>query len=768
MANPVHIAPQGGSISSQGAANRPYPTSHPIGNVQAAELGYGIGTALNRICLGCIDTFGNWWNKPSAEQLSKQRQLTIIRHQIRELIPELTSALNKIPKNSKDPRALNWSLRRIQKIASNHMSLLVPSEDESLRKYQTKQFKPLEERISKLQPLVKDKLRPLLPILFQNMKNAEKGMDGEEKKSGLNLQRTSEFNQERAPHQDKGSSLHQLQSGRSFPAAFNLADLNGNNGFIINGINSFDGSGQSVASAGDVNGDGIGDLIVGAPNTPSSGGAGQSYVFFGQKSSWSSPISPSSLKGANGFILSGINAGDGIGSSVASAGDVNGDGIGDLILGAREASPAGILGAGQSYVFFGSKSPMSSSFFSLSSLNGANGFMLNGINFRDESGTSVASAGDVNGDGIGDLIVGAPGASNFAGQSYVFFGSKNPWSSPISLSIINGTNGFILNGPFGSNSGVSVASAGDVNGDGISDLIVGAPEAGIYVVFGRKGPWNSPINLSSLNGANGFILNGNNFTGTGTSVASAGDVNGDGISDLIVGAPEAGALGAVNFAGQSYVVFGRKGQWNSPINLFSLNGANGFIINAINANDQIGTSVASAGDVNGDGIGDLILGAPSAASSSGESYVVLGSKGPWNSSFSLLSLNGVNGFVINGINANDQIGTSVASAGDVNGDGIGDLIVGAPGASNFAGQSYVVFGQRASTSSSTTTNTTTPSGSSTNIGAIVGGVLGGTLLIAAAATVVALKVLKKGCFAEKTTATPNRMNNQAIFNDDNL
>jgi hypothetical protein len=757
MANPVQIAHPGASVLSHGAANRPYATNHPIGTVQAAELGYGIGTAINRICLGCIDKFANWWNKPSAEQLSKQRQITIIRHQIRELIPELASALNKIPKNSKDPRALNWALRRIQTIASDNMSLLVPNEDESLREYQIKQFKPLEDRISQLPTFAKDKVRPLLPILFHNMESAEKGMDGEEK-IGLNPQRTSEFNHERAPHRDKGSGLHQHQSGRSFPAAFNLADLNGANGFILNGINSNDQSGNSVASAGDVNGDGIGDVIVGAYGAASTG---QSYVIFGSKSSWSNPMSLLILNGNNGFTINGIKSNDQSGNSVASAGDVNGDGIGDLIVGAPSASSI----VGQSYVIFGSKSSWSSP-FSLSSLNGNNGFTINGIKSNDQSGYSVASAGDVNGDGIDDLIVGAEGASSAAGQSYVIFGSKSSWSSPFSLSSLNGNNGFILNGTLGSQSGWSVATAGDVNGDGIDDLIVGGENAlpgaadQSYVIFGSKNRWSSPISLLNLDGTNGFILNGTLGSLSGYSVASAGDVNGDGIDDLIVGAP----YDSFN-TGQSYVIFGNKNRWSSPFSLSSLNGNNGFILNGIESLDISGHSVASAGDVNGDGIDDLIVGAPGASSKTGRSYVVFGSNKSWSSPISLSNLNGNNGFTINGINAGDQSGWSVASAGDVNGDGIGDLIIGANDASLKAGQSYVVFGQNASTSSSTTT---TPPGSSTNIGAIIGGVVGGTVLVAAVATVVALKVLKKGCFSEKTTATPNRMNNQAIFNDDNL
>ena len=493
------------------------------------------------------------------------------------------------------------------------------------------------------------------------------------------------------------------------PLAINLSAVAaGSGGFVINGQCAGDNSGFCVANAGDVNGDGLTDLIVGAPySNPAAGGrAGRSYVVFGKSNTTTIDLSAIAA-GSGGFVINGQSAYDNSGFSVASSGDINGDGLADLIVGARRSNPAAGGAAGRSYVIFGKTSTSAINLSAVAA--GSGGFVINGQSSADYSGISVASAGDVNGDGIADLIVGAylsdPASGQGAGRSYVLFGKIS--TSAINLSTIaSGSGGFVINGQSSADySGFSVASAGDVNGDGLADLIVGAPlsdpAAGSgagrsYVVFGKTS--TSAINLSAItSGSGGFVINGHSaYDFSGRSVASAGDVNGDGLADLLIGAHFSESAAGSN-AGRSYVVFGRTS--TSAINLSAIaSGSGGFVINGQSAYDFSGRSVASGGDINGDGLADLIIGTyddATAGSGAGRSYVVFGKTST--SAFDLSAVaSGSGGFVINGQSSADYSGFSVASAGDVNGDGLADLLVGARrsdhAAGSDAGRSYVIFG----------------------------------------------------------------------------
>ena len=529
-------------------------------------------------------------------------------------------------------------------------------------------------------------------------------------------------------------------------AAIQMSDDNG--GFVLNGVAMGDNSGFSVSGAGDVNGDGLDDIIVGAPlAAPNGNNSGASYVVFGKSDGGIVELSTIATAGT-GFILNGVDVDDRSGFSVSGAGDINGDGLDDILIGASRAQVGGgSSDTGVGYVVFGKSDSGTVQLSTIDDGNNLEGFAISTVaNFgrfpSSEPGhISVSRAGDVNGDGLDDILIGTPYADPNGtekiqnnGASYVVFG-KSDGANITLAEIDNGDTdeGFAINGGFlatGSShefSGWSVSDAGDVNGDGLDDVIIGAPNVGeeadgqrahsgaSYVVFGKTD--GGVIELSDIADASserGFAIEGGPLTGididddgydvnilSGASVSGAGDINGDGLDDVIIGANGTDPSGLLNI-GASYVVFGKTGNDIVELSAIADDDDNaGFIIKGVDAGDRSGYSVSGAGDINGDGLDDLIIGAYQAEPNgtdninSGASYLVFGKTDGNIVELSLVDF-GIGGFVINGATGGDQSGFSVSGAGDVDGDGFDDLIVGAGGADpnnvTDSGAGYVIFG----------------------------------------------------------------------------
>ncbi len=450
------------------------------------------------------------------------------------------------------------------------------------------------------------------------------------------------------------------------------------------GEDASDRSGNSVAGAGDVNGDGYDDILIGAYNDEDGGSfSGQTYLILGKGSGW---VMDKDLSEASASFW-GEDANDQSGCCVAGAGDVNGDGYDDILIGAYGDDDGG-SDAGQTYLIFGKASGWAmDTDLSLSSAS------FRGEDADDESGSSVAGAGDVNGDGFDDILIGAKGdedgGGTNVGQTYLILGKASGWSMDTDLS---GSSASFWGEDSGDYSAYSVSGAGDVNGDGYDDILIGAEgdddmgtEAGqTYLILGKASGWAMDTDLSASSAS---FRGESSFDFAGCSVDGAGDVNGDGYDDILIGAVQNDEGGS--WAGQTYLVLGKASGW--AMDTFLSGAAASFI--GEDSNDQSGYSVAGAGDVDQDGYDDFLIGGygdEDGGSMAGQTYVILGHATGWTKDTYLSSASG--SFI--GEDPDDFSGFRVAGAGDVNGDGYDDIFIGAPyddDGGSTAGQTYLVL-----------------------------------------------------------------------------
>jgi len=333
--------------------------------------------------------------------------------------------------------------------------------------------------------------------------------------------------------------------------------------------------GGKVQFVGDLNGDGFADLAVGAASD-----AGTVYIFYG-------PTLPNGVDGAN-LILRGEIAGDQFGArAIAGAGDVNGDGFADLVVGAPLNSDLFIVEQGKAYLF-GGGAPMDDNPEAV----------ISGVLDNQNFGSAVSGGGDHNGDGIPDLVVGAPGYNGLNGRAYVFYGPSFPNAA---------TQGLIIDPPTqGAMFGREISSDGDIDGDRADDIVIGAPQRQLaYVFLGRFGGMDTfpDVIITSMSGAAAEL---------GSAVFLA-DITADGLADYLVSDDRDSGAGLVN-------------GYFAP----SLSGLADWVVNGRNGNVLFGYAVA-AGDVNGNGFADVIIGDPAFTQTNlntGRVYIYLGGSPP--------------------------------------------------------------------------------------------------------------------------------------------
>jgi len=470
-----------------------------------------------------------------------------------------------------------------------------------------------------------------------------------------------------------------------------VRSMTNNIGIEVQGGSNVQLVGSNISSVGDVNGDGVDDLLLSRLIDTFGTGVGEAFIIFGD--SPLEDIELDNLLPGQGFRIEETPSQTPSVWSASSAGDVNGDGFDDFAI--------STTGDRAAYIVFGREDLDQSQSMNLTDLSADQARIITGdLNVSLINGIesiAISAIGDVDGDGYDDIIIGAPndqsGGQNAGGAYVVFGGPESLVGSTIDLDAATSNQvEFIQGEDIQGTLGRTVSSAGDMNGDGYDDFLIQAPTVDIgpsnagavYIVLGA--PERSSIDLAAVSSDRAIFIEGLQADARlGSDFASIGDVNGDGFDDIIVGAP-----GTDGNQGKAYVLYGGA---NLPqFDLSNLSIDQGFeIYQSGGAQNFVGSSVSSAGDVNGDGYDDFIVSAPGDTSNdttSGAVFVIFG--GQSLTSIDLASLERDQGFVIESNLFADQFGVEVSPAGDVNGDGFDDISVGAPGSIN--GSAYIIYG----------------------------------------------------------------------------
>lgn len=427
--------------------------------------------------------------------------------------------------------------------------------------------------------------------------------------------------------------------GKKSVTSVKTSDLsNGVGGYMIGGqvgnFPNFENIDVTVSDAGDINGDGLDDIVVSSLDYDS--GFSMHYVVFG-KNNTQHVLFDDIADGIGGFLVVLEKYESLKNSVVAGGGDVNNDGLDDIVLSAsgNEMPTA--------FVVFG-KVGNEKVVLEGAEISASDGYPIG----SEQSALPVDSldiVGDINGDGVDDMAIAVPTDSSplYSSRVFIVFGKKDP--QPVYLNhLMQGMGGFVIHGETSNKKvpndvTIQVRQAGDINGDGLADLVIGnayaqaqdMPQGKTYVVLGKAD--TQQVKLSDIaQGIGGFAIDGGGpLDYFGSAVGGGGDYNGDGYDDIIIGAWhwEYNVLSQHNETGKTYIVYGNSGA-EGPSHADIMNGVGGFTLMGVWQQGRAGYSLDVAGDVNGDGFADWLIGAPGPKVEDGDvgqveqSYVVFG------------------------------------------------------------------------------------------------------------------------------------------------